>query len=702
MGVFGDYALKYLESGYLPLPLDGKACYLPGWTNEDVARDVDKIIDFHFDDNIGILLGPGSGIVAFDFDLYSDGFETLSTTNILALLFEYLPETEVWKKGKKGATLFYRYQNGIENDNLAGVFDFLVTGKQTAVPPSIYIDKEGIHHPEYDYQWGPVSLLDVKPLDLPIITKQHIAKFKEAYRRYEKKTEVGPNGDLKTPGRNNRLYKMCCGAIAKNKPLDIIVQELFRYDRDFHKPSYFANEYRNRKTPLERAENFVNVTLRNLQRRGKETDYGKVIEMIEITDDFLDNVADAQNGMEYIKYPIPPGILGELVEMVDFSAYRSQTNYAIGAVTSFLGVACANKFICNEVFSNIYNLNVGETGSGKERPQKILKQVMLLNKRINWLGENYGSDAAYLEGLAERLERLDIVDECAALLKESSNPSSNSNFKKMATIMLDLYTKPGSVYVMKKTITHGAASPIFSPCVSFWGTTTPNGLADAISIKDFHTGLIPRFNVFFGDTKSSLNIFPEKPKYNQISAILKPLLDVSKQRDGNGYVCNFTEVKFDKEHFISIAQEIESNYQASHGSKAGAIRALLTRQIEKMCKYMICCAALENQKSPFVSEAALNWAYLMTQIHIKEMVNWLDLKDTSLYNLLYREALAEGKSGISKANLTYRFKNFSKKLRDETILELIEDGKLISRSIKNENSKKPCEMFYATRNKNGL
>lgn len=703
MGIFGDYAHKYYEAGYLVLPTYGKRPAFNGWNLPDNLKDIDYLATAYDDANIGVLLGRESGIVAFDFDLDRDGFGDLDAIATASGLFKVLPETAVFKRGKKGVTLFYQFSEDLVNLSMPGVFDFLVSGKQTVLPPSYYYDlieennvKKLVKKPEYDYKWAYLSLLDIKPNELPKIEQSHVAKIKYKLAQYELKYEK-KTGKKGVGGRNNKLFEITCACLEKQKSVDQIADEIFQFDYINHTPPWFSDEleHTNKKSAHERAVQFVTTTKRNLERRGKLQRLNPPENNTTIEQEFLDLIADAEAGMKYVKYPLAPGILGELVGIIDSAAHRSQPNYVLGAVTALLGVACANKYTCNDVFSNTYNLNVGETGSGKEKPQKIIKNLLLINKKIGWLGESYGSDAAYVDGLKDKLERLDIVDECAALLKESSNPGSNSHFKKMANIMMDLYTKPGSVATGRKTITGGATPPIFSPCVSFLGTTTPNALSDSLSMKDFETGLIPRFNVFFGNKKSELIIFPQRPDYDKISAILKPLFDVTKQRDHNNYPCNFREVKFDQEHFIDLVKKIEREFQKTKGP----ISTLLTRQIEKVCKYIIFASALENPTTPTASKQIMDWAYELTNIQNHEMAAWLDLKDSSLYNLLYREALSRGKEGITKSELTYRFKNISKKLRDETILELVEDGKLIQCNIKTDNAKKTTNVFYALKQK---
>lgn len=674
--IWKNYADKYRDLGLQVVPIKPgtKVCYEKGWQEADPERFNEARFDDH---GIGLLTGSVSGVVAVDID----------NDDILQDVLKILPPTPCWKVGSKGATYFYKFQDQVSNPKiyLNGVpaIEILQDGQQTVLPPTL--------HPNgNEYSWGdPTNDLLNAVQDLPSLGSHVVEQLRNL---------VNKKQNLLTQksftGRDNHLTEMAWAAVCKNKSRDLIIIELLEIDQQVHTPPFATDttEIKTRnKTPAEVMAAFVDQAIK---KRGSEYQPEIVLEEYqEVGTEFLDHVVDAVGTMEYIQYPTCPGKLGELVGLIDSSARRSQPNYSLGAATAMLGVLFANKITCNEIFSNTYNLNVGETGSGKENGQKIIKDLLSRNNKINLLGESYGSDQAFLDGLSTRLERLDIVDECSALLKESCNPSSNSNFKRLANAMMEVYTKPGSYFQGHKTITKGASAHVFSPCISFFGSTTPESFANSINAKDFHTGLMTRFSVFFGNPTSDLIVFPDKPAYSQIEPILKPAMEIFIKKDGYGRACDFVAVEFDKNHFLNIAKEIEQLYQKT----TGVVKALHTRQIEKMCKFLIYAAGLENPRKPVATREMMDWAYTMTLVQIKQMVNWFDFNDSSLHNLIYRACAAHGKDGVSKSQLTLRFKNFPKKMRDDTFEELKENNRLISRSVKNERSKKPTEMLFAVR-----
>lgn len=173
-GLARDYAIRYLQSGYVPLlvELGSKAARSPGWptimpTEESVTRQ------FSRPSNLGIRTGDvradGSCLLAIDIDL--------DDHSLVRAVEQAIGKDVPCKRGRKGATWFVRcdeplrkrtlhwYRNGTKT--LAG--DVLCVGSQTIVPPSIHPDT---HQP---YRWVSSRSLDEIPYeDLPLFSRSLI------------------------------------------------------------------------------------------------------------------------------------------------------------------------------------------------------------------------------------------------------------------------------------------------------------------------------------------------------------------------------------------------------------------------------------------------------------------------------------------------------------------------------------------------
>lgn len=142
MGIFADYAPRHFDAGLNVMPVRGKRAFLPGWSkycNDPVSDDERAFwLSQYPDFNIGLPLGPANNLVAVDIDV--------DDPKIISLLEKILPYSPWRRVGKKGFVQLYRY-NGektfrvrLQSDNgePQSLMDFISTGGQVVLPPSIH------------------------------------------------------------------------------------------------------------------------------------------------------------------------------------------------------------------------------------------------------------------------------------------------------------------------------------------------------------------------------------------------------------------------------------------------------------------------------------------------------------------------------------------------------------------------------------
>jgi len=105
---FAQIALTLWECGYSIVPLEpgDKAIKLPGWQRYCKERANRETLDMWLDwpeRNIGLALGPASGVIALDFDYNRDCKH--------AKILKIIGDSPVKKRGAKGHTGFYRFSN---------------------------------------------------------------------------------------------------------------------------------------------------------------------------------------------------------------------------------------------------------------------------------------------------------------------------------------------------------------------------------------------------------------------------------------------------------------------------------------------------------------------------------------------------------------------------------------------------------------
>jgi phage/plasmid-associated DNA primase len=164
MGLFSDSARRYWDRDLPAIPLvrGDKRPALKAWerfcNQMPTTEEQELWLAQYGDSNIGLPLGPRSGLVCIDID---------SKDQRVHELFDRILPKSPWKRiGAKGYAIAYRHRPGMRSFQIKtkdeNIMDFLSTGRQLVLPPSI--------HPSTQKPYvANVELVDVLPLvpDLP-------------------------------------------------------------------------------------------------------------------------------------------------------------------------------------------------------------------------------------------------------------------------------------------------------------------------------------------------------------------------------------------------------------------------------------------------------------------------------------------------------------------------------------------------------
>lgn len=143
MGVFSENAQEFWDAGLPAIPLwEGqKRPAINEWTQfcsrMPTASEQALWLDLHDGGNIGLPLGPESGLVAFDVDTVD--------ADLLDIIDELTPVKSPWRRvGAKGYIAVYQYegQKTFQIKGLDGgvICELLANGRQMVLPPSIHPD----------------------------------------------------------------------------------------------------------------------------------------------------------------------------------------------------------------------------------------------------------------------------------------------------------------------------------------------------------------------------------------------------------------------------------------------------------------------------------------------------------------------------------------------------------------------------------
>ncbi len=273
--IYGNYASKYHELGMQPIPLDGKKPILSKWQvgckRAFTEMEIERMIKKYPNKNIGICLGPSSGLVAIDIDIPREHPEF---GNILKIL----PKTPVSKVGAKGITLFYKCEETIKPWKKDPFAEFLSIGNQTVMPPSIHPDTKKTYH------WVDEDIMESFD-EIPILTSNRIEQAKIFCDGLKQKYK----GSTKQ-GRNSKLFHMSLAAADKGKSRDLVCDELMQFDLLAHEKPYFSDVAENK------GEDPRSFALRMVDRAMETVGRSPVDNVDEIVDEIDENYPSKKNG----------------------------------------------------------------------------------------------------------------------------------------------------------------------------------------------------------------------------------------------------------------------------------------------------------------------------------------------------------------------------------------------------------------------
>jgi len=495
MNIFADFAPKYFEKNLSVMPTNGKKPILPGWQRlsiETPSKDEqDQWVKKYPDYNMGLVLGQTS-VVALDIDT--------EDSEILKIIESVVTPSPVRKKGVKNYTSFYKYtgqksQNVKDYKTGGNHLELMANGRQTIIPPGIHPDSKN------PFIWiTPDDLLSFDINDLPNITNAQIDEIEKKIKEYLKDN---PSNHIGTPGRNNHLKSYAAFMVGQELPVEeaidcLVTEDSIKFSDNplFSDPDEFPKTH---KTPYKSAEIFYTNILKSINRN-RETN-GLHQEIPDTIKTITESEIKSKKIESFIFKPYPeprPGAMNFFIKICKETSKGNQDALGLGGALAFMAALCSNRFRSQikgyDIRSNLYILNLGYSSFGKDTCQKLLGDLF---DSTGLLGSFlYRSGTSLVQDLPNQQERLDILDECSALLRAMGGKDYFQ--AEIVEILSNLFSRSSSKF-------HGISSAgngkqfgaCWNPSISLLGSTTPVGFKESMNRAMAQKGLMPRFLCFF-------------------------------------------------------------------------------------------------------------------------------------------------------------------------------------------------------------
>lgn len=672
-----DNALQYLAKGYSVVPLvpRQKGPKIQGWTRfcETLMTPGEAQAFCNKNNNIGLALGSASGVCAVDIDT--------DDPNIIKKIEKLIPNSPVKKRGAKGYTAFYKFNGApsksVKNiDGTAGV-DFLSTGKQTVLPPSI-------HPSGMEYCWlTRQTLLTIDKNDLPELTgtalDQLLALFRPKTYIEKKQAEI-PQAEVERSyvETNIETAKTALAFIDPDQSYDTWIQvglaleegfgpvtgcELFvdwsSRGTKFDGIAECTRKFRSFHDPRE-------ITLATLFFLAKQNGYtgpddfdlsaikAKAEEGERILTVWAKTVTEKPDvslgNRDELKKIItePVGKIKMVYDWIRKVSVVQQDLFAVAAATSVISAFYAHKFRGHiRTYTNNYIICVGPSGCGKSAVCDNAQ--WLLSNGPTRLRARLMGEMASAPGMIDELVRKDgvaysFIDEIGQFFRFAKGEGSSQYTQAIGTEMTKIYSKANTVY-QTQAYSSAAKRPIREidhPCFIVFGQSVPNRLYGSITSDDFKDGFFNRFTLIEVNEKERPVKNPDcaAPEDNPPTEIyewwnwldawtLNEANKISPQNSNVGGV-NILAVPYteEAERLLDECFTYYSETLPNSLDQKDLFREPLTRAHEMLDKYALTACEFVNDR-PIVTEKSVRWAKAFVDFHLIGLrEHMLELGDT--------------------------------------------------------------------------
>lgn len=199
---------------------------------------------------------------------------------------------------------------------------------------------------------------------------------------------------------------------------------------------------------------------------------------------------------EIIAFPAPyPGPMADVVAAGLEAAHKPQPELTTMAVLSSMAAACGSFYRQRDGSRlNLYFLGIAKTGTGKDVPLRLAKQIGRLGnaKLIGAPGSGQGLEDALVSNIATYC----AVDEIAHFFSAMNDARASNYERANGRKLLELFSASGDEYETR-ALAGKEARIIQNPAFNLIGFTTPEKLGTAFSPDDFADGLAGRILFVF-------------------------------------------------------------------------------------------------------------------------------------------------------------------------------------------------------------
>lgn len=372
-----------------------------------------------------------------------------------------------------------------------------------------------------------------------------------------------------------------------------------------------------------------------------------------------------------------PGVLQDVVRYYETTAIKTQPQFAVQAAIALGAVAMGRRWTTPQRnFSNLYLLNIGETGCGKEHAKTVIEAMLDAAQLGHLLGPaGYTSASGVFSALISRPIHISVIDELGRTLKSAANRSMQHKADSLTAIMecfgrQDGVLRPQGYATIGLTKEQAEAfeKVIRRPSLTLLGMSTPSEFYGAISGGDIASGLLNRFLI----VKSEIGV--QMSQERQIVPIGDRIIGwLKEQATAHGTTGNLSgtntydnppepvEVPFTRAALDLLRTYEAELVQAIKGENESGLEAMYnrSREIAMRISLIVARSLVADEIGPEPMQWAIDYVRFYNQRAIAMFRdNMAESSHQAICKAVFAKIKAAGLKGMTEAELGNRISAF--------------------------------------------
>ena len=306
-----------------------------------------------------------------------------------------------------------------------------------------------------------------------------------------------------------------------------------------------------------------------------------------------------------------PGFINEVTGYcMETAPYPNRTLAFAGALALQALLASRKVRTEGDIRPNLYLLALAASGSGKDWPRKIAKEILARAGFIDAVGDKFASGEGIEDALLRSPAKLYCTDEFDQLLFSMASKSNDPVARAIEAKLLTLHGAANSTHYMRDKAGKDAAGVIDNPHLNIFGTAIPVHFYGAMNERMLTNGLFGRMIVLNASG-------PRRAQEARPIEAPESILTTARwwrRFDPGGDLAMANPVPRTvpfggkaRELMASLRDDLNGQYNAAPEDDE-VTRSVMARAHEQASKLALIYAVSENHRDPVIGESAARWA----------------------------------------------------------------------------------------------